>query len=97
VQAAYAVREGLPREAALRAITETPAIIYGLGERVGSLAPGRDGDVVIWSGDPFDAQSRVERVDIDGREVHARLSVEDDTDDTHHIQETHDTHEGGRT
>jgi len=70
VQAALAVREGLDRDTALRAVTITPARIMRVADRVGSLERGKDGDVVIWSGDPFDVMSRVESAYIGGREVY---------------------------
>jgi imidazolonepropionase-like amidohydrolase len=70
VQAALAVREGLDRDTALRAVTITPARIMRVADRIGSLVPGKDADVVIWSGDPFDIMSRVEIAYIAGREVY---------------------------
>jgi imidazolonepropionase-like amidohydrolase len=70
VQAALAVREGLDREVALRAVTINPARIMRVADRIGSLAPGKDGDVVLWSGDPFDVMSRVEAAYFAGREVY---------------------------
>jgi len=70
LQAALAVREGLDRDTALRAVTITPARIMRVADRIGSLAPGKDADVVIWSGDPFDVMSRVEAAYIGGREVY---------------------------
>ena len=69
-QATLAVKEGLPRSTALEALTVNPAAILGLDARVGALAPGRDGDVVVWSGDPLDVHARVERVLIEGVEVY---------------------------
>ncbi|MGJ6969579.1 amidohydrolase [Streptosporangium sp. G11] len=69
-QATFAVKEGLDRDTALRAITTTPATIMGLDDRVGALRPGLDGDVVLWSGDPLDVMSRALRVLISGREVY---------------------------
>jgi imidazolonepropionase-like amidohydrolase len=69
-QATLAVKEGLDRETALRALTVNPAEILRLDDRVGSLTPGLDGDVVIWSGDPLDVMSRALRVFIEGREVY---------------------------
>ena len=65
-QATLAVKEGLPRETALEALTVNPAAFLGLDRRVGALEPGRDGDVVVWSGDPLDVHSRAELVLIDG-------------------------------
>ncbi|MGN6427893.1 MAG: amidohydrolase [Leifsonia sp.] len=69
-QASLAVKEGLPRQTALEALTVNPASFLGLDDRVGALKPGLDGDVVVWSGDPLDVNSRAERVFIDGTEVY---------------------------
>lgn len=69
-QASLAVKEGLPAQTALEALTVNPAAFLGLDDRVGSLTPGLDGDVVIWSGDPLDVNSRAEHVFIDGAEVY---------------------------
>lgn len=69
-QAALAVREGMERESALRAVTINPARVLGVEDRVGSLAVGKDADVVLWSGDPLDLQSRVLRTWQDGVEVY---------------------------
>jgi imidazolonepropionase-like amidohydrolase len=70
VQAALAVRDGLDRETALRAVTINPARIMRVADRIGSLAPGKDADVTVWSGDPLDVMSRVEFACIAGREVY---------------------------
>ena len=51
--AGLAVNAGLPAEAAWHAITINPANQTGIGDRVGSLEPGKDGDVVIWNADPI--------------------------------------------
>ncbi|MFC5930298.1 amidohydrolase [Cryobacterium melibiosiphilum] len=69
-QASFAVKEGLPVQTALEALTVNPAAILGLDSRVGSLTVGLDADVVIWSGDPLDLASRAELVLIDGVEVY---------------------------
>lgn len=69
-QATLCVKEGLDRDTALRSITANPAEIMGIDDRVGSLRPGLDGDVVIWSGDPLDVMSRALRVFVEGREVY---------------------------
>ena len=69
-QASLAVKEGLPVKVALEALTVNPASMLRLNDRVGSLTPGLDGDVVIWSGDPLDVNSRAERVLISGVEVY---------------------------
>ena len=70
-QAALAVKEGLDRQTALRALTINPARIAGVDARLGSIEPGKDADLAIWSGDPLDVLSRVERALIDGRPVYA--------------------------
>jgi len=70
VQAALAVREGLDRDTALRAVTINPARVMRVADRIGSLVPGKDADLAIWSGDPFDVMSRVESAYIGGREVY---------------------------
>src|SRR5690625_299898 len=72
LQAALAVKEGLDRDVALQALTVNPAAILGLDDRVGALTPGLDGDVVLWSGDPLDTFTHVQRVFITGTEVYSR-------------------------
>jgi len=69
-QATLAVKEGLPRQTALEALTVNPASFLGLDRWVGSLRPGLDGDVVVWSGDPLDVHSRAELVLINGVPVY---------------------------
>jgi imidazolonepropionase-like amidohydrolase len=69
-QATLAVKEGMAREDALRALTVNPAQMMGLGDRLGALAPGLDGDVVIWDGDPLDVMSRALRVFVYGVPVY---------------------------
>ncbi|WP_203757790.1 amidohydrolase [Cellulomonas chitinilytica] len=69
-QATLAVRDGLPRQTALEALTTNPASFFDLDGRIGALEPGRDGDVVVWSGDPLDIDSRAEHVLIEGRTVY---------------------------
>ena len=61
-QASLAVKDGLDRENALRALTINPARIAGIDDRLGSIEPGKDADLVIWSGDPLDVLSRAVRV-----------------------------------
>ncbi len=70
-QASLAVKEGLDRDTALQAVTINPARIIGVADRIGSLEPGKDADLVIWSGDPLDVTSRAERAFLDGREIYA--------------------------
>jgi len=68
-EAGVATAFGMPWDAALRAVTLTPAEMYGVADKVGSLQPGRDGTLVIWSGDPFEIYTRAEKVYVRGREV----------------------------
>ncbi len=70
LQAALAVKEGMDRETALRAVTINPAKIMRVSDRIGSLTVGKDADLVIWSGDPLDVMSRAEVAYIEGREVY---------------------------
>lgn len=51
--AGLAVNAGLDEEAAWHAITINPAVQTGIGDRVGSLEPGKDGDLVIWTANPL--------------------------------------------
>jgi imidazolonepropionase-like amidohydrolase len=67
--AGNAVRNGLPWNDALRAVTLAPAAAAGVADRYGSLERGKVANVVVWSGDPLDFASRAERVFIRGREV----------------------------
>lgn len=64
--AAWAAGQGLPRDAALRAITLTPAEILGIGDRVGSLRAGKLADVLVTSGPLFESETRVLRVIANG-------------------------------
>lgn len=66
--AGTAVAYGLPWEDALRAVTLTPAEVFGVADRVGSIAVGREANVVVWSGDPFELSTRAEHVFVRGRE-----------------------------
>jgi imidazolonepropionase-like amidohydrolase len=68
-EAGNAIANGLDRDAALRAVTLEPARAWGVADRLGTLEVGRDADVVIWSGDPFELTTRAERVFIAGREM----------------------------
>ena len=68
-EAGVAVAFGLPWDAALRAVTLGPAEVLGVGDRVGSLQAGRDANVVVWSGDPFEPMTRAEVVLVRGVNV----------------------------
>jgi imidazolonepropionase-like amidohydrolase len=65
-EAAMARAYGLPAEAALRAITLSPAEILGVAERMGSLTAGKDANLFVASGDIMDHRSEVSHVFIDG-------------------------------
>jgi imidazolonepropionase-like amidohydrolase len=67
-----AVRAGLPREEALKAVTIYAAEHLGIADRVGSVERGKDADLVIWDGDPLDARSRAVATIIDGETVYSR-------------------------
>ena len=69
-QATLSVKHGLDRDTALRALTINPARVAGIDARLGSIEVGKDGDLVIWSGDPLDMFSRVQRALIDGIEIY---------------------------
>jgi len=67
-EAGNAVSYGMTWDDALRAVTLAPAELFGAADRVGSLRPGLEGNVVVWSGDPFEFTTRVEHVFVRGRE-----------------------------
>ncbi|HEX2185082.1 MAG TPA: amidohydrolase family protein, partial [Chloroflexota bacterium] len=69
--AALAVGEGMAEADALNAITIWPAQILGVAERIGSLEPGKDADLAIYSGHPLDPRSRPEAVFIEGQRLPA--------------------------
>ncbi len=66
VQAGHAMRGGLTLEQALAAVTTTPAKLLGVEGRVGTVEVGKDADLVLWSGTPFEATARVSGVLVDG-------------------------------
>ncbi|MBR3630818.1 MAG: amidohydrolase family protein [Oscillospiraceae bacterium] len=66
MSAAIAVKGGLPREAALRAITSEAADIIGASDRIGRIAVGLDADLVLFRDDPLDMMQDPEWVMIDG-------------------------------
>ena len=67
--AAMAARAGMDEEEALAAITINAACIAGVGDRLGSLSPGKDADIVVMDGHPFHWRSRAVHVFIDGEDV----------------------------
>ncbi|MHC4694179.1 MAG: amidohydrolase family protein [Planctomycetota bacterium] len=80
--AGYAVSRGLSPEAALKAITITPAEILGLANRIGSIEKGKDADLVILTGDPLDVSSIVDKTLIDGKVVYTRPEVKPEKEET---------------
>lgn len=69
VCAGIAVREGMAEEEALKAITINAAEILGIEDKLGSLEIGKDADIIIYSGHPFDLRSKVEFVMVHGETV----------------------------
>ncbi len=67
--AALAVKDGLDKWEALKAISINPAEILGLEDRIGSITVGKDADIVIWSNDPLQIDAKVEYTIIDGKVV----------------------------
>ena len=71
--AGLAANAGLPMEEAWKAITINPARQTGIGDRVGSLEPGKDGDVVIWEADPLTTVGAGAWITVvDGKVVHQK-------------------------
>lgn len=68
-QAGNAVSYGLPWEAALAALTSAPARLWGIDESYGTLEPGKDADVVVWTGDPLEVVNWAEAVFIRGAQM----------------------------
>jgi imidazolonepropionase-like amidohydrolase len=69
--AGNAVRNGMAWDDALRAITQSPAVAFGLTDR-GTLEPGKVANVVVWSNDPLDFAGQAEKVFIGGRQTSLR-------------------------
>lgn len=71
-EAGNAVAYGLSYDDALRSVTLAPATVFGEAGRIGSLAAGRDANVVVWSGDPFEFATVAEHVFVRGHEFNDR-------------------------
>jgi len=71
-EAGNAVAYGMTWDDALRAVTLAPAEFFGVADRVGSLQSGREGNVVVWSGDPFEFTTRAEHIFVRGREYNEK-------------------------
>ncbi len=69
LSAALCHREGMSRQEALRAVTLTPAEIIGMDGRIGSLAPGKDADLVLYPADPLSGLERPVSVFVNGKMV----------------------------
>ena len=65
-EAMYAVQLGVSKNTALKALTGNAARILGVENRLGTIVKGKDADILIFSGDPFEPSSRLERVIING-------------------------------
>jgi imidazolonepropionase-like amidohydrolase len=62
-----AIEKGLPKDAALRAVTLEAALALGVADRMGSLEAGKIANLVAWSGDPLTKEAKVKMVFVDGR------------------------------
>ncbi|MEF8865291.1 MAG: amidohydrolase family protein [Salinibacter sp.] len=77
-EAAKALRAGreagltISRNEALRWVTAHPAWALGIQDRIGTLEPGKNADVVLWTGDPFSVYTKAQRVWMDGALVYDR-------------------------
>jgi imidazolonepropionase-like amidohydrolase len=90
-EAGNAVAYGLAWENALRAVTLTPSEVFGVSDRVGSLQPGREANVVVWSGDPFEFSTRAEHVFVRGREYHDKTRQDLLMERYRNLPNTHNT------
>lgn len=70
--AALAVKAGMEETDALKAITINAAEIIGLEDRIGSIQPGRDADLLIMNGEPLELKTRIEQVFINGKTINHR-------------------------
>ena len=76
-QAGIAVRAGMSREGALRALTINGAVQMGLDDKVGSLEVGKDADFIILSGDPLSVYTHVMQTWVEGKKLFDRSREED--------------------
>ncbi len=72
--ASIAVREGMEPREALKAITINAAEIVGISDRVGSIEKGKDADIIIYDGDPFELKTKVQKTIINGAVIYERIS-----------------------
>ena len=73
INAIIYVSYGLDKEEALKGLTLYPAQMFGVSDRIGSLEPGKDADLVILDGDPFDALTNVIAVMINGSFIYKKF------------------------
>jgi hypothetical protein len=70
--AGNAAANGLPWDEALAGLTRVPAEAFGVADQLGSIAPGKRADLVLWSGDPLEVSSLAEQVWLGGNVVPMR-------------------------
>jgi imidazolonepropionase-like amidohydrolase len=75
--AATAVKFGMPREQALRAITINPAVVLGIDDRYGTLAPGKSATFILTKGDPLEVTTQLVASVLDGRRLSLRTKQTD--------------------
>jgi imidazolonepropionase-like amidohydrolase len=71
---AFAVRGGLEEDDAIRAMTVVPADLLGVSQRLGTIEPGKDADIIICDGNPLDYRSYVEYTILDGEIVYEKAA-----------------------
>lgn len=96
LEAGNAVRFGLPWHAALASVTLEPARILGLDDQYGSLEPGKIGNLVVWSGDPFELSTTAEVVVIRGEVIPNESRQKDLLDRYRVLESTPPAYSGGR-
>jgi len=69
-QGTWCIRMGLPERAALRGLTINAAKMLMIEDRVGTLEPGKDADICVWTGDPFDPRHRTQVVFVNGKKAY---------------------------
>ena len=72
-----ATDEGLSKDQALRALTLTPAELFGVGDRMGSIEVGKIANLTITRGDVFDRSARITQLFVDGRPIAVRATTGD--------------------